>query len=240
MSLCLVTGVRGQSADPLRFLRWPVQDVPALVRGLGSPRMAYVAGGGALLLLASRADEPLRRRAEGLGRGPVLRVIEEVGNVKAVRPLSVLLFLGGVMSGRERVQDAAFTSMEAIVLANPITNTLKTVFGRARPWQDQGAGTFEPFSGNTSFPSGHAATVFAFVTPWFLYYPHWTTAGLMVVAGATAFSRMATDVHWFTDVVGGSAIGFFTGWWLTKRHQGASARVTPLLSAGMVGVRVRL
>ncbi len=242
LGLMLVSGVVAQpSDDPLRFVRWPVADVPALVRGLTSPRMGYVLAGGTLLVLASRVDEPLGARAAGIGRGPVLRVIEEVGNVKAVRPVSVLLFIGTLMSGQARYQDAAFTSMEAILLANPLTNALKTVLGRARPWQDEGAGTFHPFSGNTAFPSGHAATVFAFVTPWFLYYPHWSTAGLMVLAGATAFSRMATNVHWFTDVVGGSAIGFFTAFWLTRRHQrrAGGVVVTPALSANHLGLRMR-
>ncbi|MFT4605367.1 MAG: membrane-associated phospholipid phosphatase, partial [Rhodothermales bacterium] len=41
-----------------------------------------------------------------------------------------------------------------------------------------------------------------------------------VLAGATAFSRMASNVHWFSDVVAGSAIGFTTAWLLTRRHQG--------------------
>ena len=228
-----------RSADPFRFFTWPVEDAGAVGAGLFSARGLYVLGAGGVLVLASRYDEPLTDRAAGMAEGSVLRVVEEFGNVKAVRPMTVVLFIGSLMSGDERFQDAAFTSLEAILFANLITNGLKGAFGRARPWQDRGAGTFRPFSGDTSFPSGHATTVFAAVTPWFFYYPHWTTAGLVVLAGGTAFSRMSTRAHWFTDVVAGAAVGFLTGYGLSRRHQRKGGfRIAPQLGYRSAGVRV--
>ncbi|WP_457654329.1 phosphatase PAP2 family protein [Rhodocaloribacter sp.] len=228
-----------RSADPFRFFTWPVEDAGALAGGVFSSRGLYVLGAGGALVLASRYDETLTEKAAGMAEGSVLRVVEEFGNVKAVQPMALVLFMGSLMSGDERFQDAAFTSLEAVVFANLITNTLKGAFGRARPRQNQGSGDFRPFSGNTSFPSGHAATVFALVTPWLVYYPHWTTAGLVVLAGGTAFSRMATRAHWFTDVVGGAAVGFLTGYGLSRRHlHTGGVRVTPRFGYRSAGVRV--
>lgn len=228
-----------RSADPLRFFTWPAGDAGALVGGLASPSGLYALGAGGALVWASRYDETLTEKAARVADAPVLRVVEEFGNVKAVQPMAVVLFVGSLMSGDERFQDAAFTSLEAVVFANLITNALKGAFGRARPRQNRGAGAFRPFSGDTSFPSGHAATVFAVVTPWLVYYPHWTTAGLVVLAGSTAFSRMATRAHWFTDVAAGAAVGFLTGYGLSRRHlRTGGVRITPRFGYRSAGVRV--
>jgi undecaprenyl-diphosphatase len=117
---------------------------------------------------------------------------------------------------------------------------LKSAFGRARPFQNQGALEFRPFSGNTSFPSGHSTTAFAFITPWLLYYPNAFTPGLLVLGAGTAFTRLLTDNHWFTDIVAGSAIGFATAYVLTNRHRREDQRVMVAPSLGLehVGVTV--
>ena len=87
---------------------------------------------------------------------------------------------------------------------------------------------------------GIATTAFAALSPWFLYYPGPVTAGLLVLAGATAFSRMATNEHWLSDVMAGSAIGFTTAYALSRRHvRIGSARIEPGISANAVSVAVR-
>ena len=255
MVLVLVLGLRPpvataqtstSSPDPIRFALWVGGDVKAFGRGFLSMRTLYVAAGvGGTVLLLSGQDPELTQGAidlaEGTGTRP-RRILNEVGNVDAVRPMALIFFLGTLASGNERLQDAAFTSLEAIIISNLITNTLKAVVGRARPFQEEGSSSFKPFSGNTSFPSGHATTVFAFTTPWLLYYGNAPTIALFTLGAGTAFTRMADNVHWFTDVLVGSAIGFTTGYWLTKRHQRESTRlsVTPIVGNQQGGLFVRV
>lgn len=203
------------------------------------------AGGGAVLLITARHDVALTSDLTNLEREPsrlLVRIVEEFGNVRAVRPFAGAVFLGTLMTDDHRLQDAAFTSFEAVVLGNLITSGLKTAFGRARPFQNEGAMSFRPLSGNTSFPSGHATTAFAFVTPWLLYYPNAITPGLVVLGAGTAFTRMITHNHWFTDVVAGSAIGFATAYVLTKRHQAAYQRIqmTPTIGPEQIGFSLSL
>lgn len=229
--------------DPYRFWKWPVEDAVSLTKSV-TPKVALVAAaGGAILLVAARHDAKLTADLSDLDPPPaelLVRVVEEFGNVRSVRPLAGAIFLGSLMTNNPQMQDAAFTSFEAVILANLITSSLKTAFGRARPYQGEGAREFKPFSGNTSFPSGHATTAFAFVTPWLLYYPNALTPGLVVLGAGTAFTRMLTDNHWFTDVVAGSAIGFATAYFLTQRHQSTNDRVrlTPSLGPDQVGLTV--
>lgn len=202
----------------------------------------FVLGTGGLLFLTARHDAEITRELSRVGNHSdlVVRVVEEVGNVRAVRPLAGVLFLGSLLTDNERFQDAAFTSLESVLLANLLTSGLKTSFGRARPFQNQGALEFKPFSGNTSFPSGHATTAFAFVTPWLMYYPNAFTPGLLILGAGTAFTRMLTRNHWFTDIVAGSAIGFSTAYVLTRRHQNMEGRihVAPSFGLEQVGVTV--
>lgn len=248
--LCVLTAgpVLGQAggeareeAQPGRMLNWPTRDAGALVKGLTKKRALYALGVGGVLIGLSRYDEGLTTRAAEITDGPAIKVVEEFGNVKAVRPMAMVVMIGALMTEDRQLRDASFTSLEAIVFANLITNALKLVFGRARPWQGEGPSTFRPFSGNTSFPSGHSTTVFALVTPWLVYYPGYLAPGLALLAASTAFSRMATNFHWFTDVVAGSTIGMVTGLWLARRHRRhrTDVRVTPRVGPNEVGVTVR-
>lgn len=224
MSLLVALPAAGQSdyGDPYRFWKWPASDAAALGKSLITTGTMYAASGGMLLLLAAPHDQHVTEELSSWPPAPadlLVRIVEEFGNVRAVRPLAGAIFLGSLISDDRRFQDAAFTSLEAVVYANLITSALKSVFGRARPWQEEGATEFDPFSGNTSFPSGHSTTAFAFVTPWLLYYPDTFTPGLLLLSAGTAFSRMLTQNHWFTDVVAGSSIGFVTAYFLAQRHE---------------------
>ena len=236
---------QGQSrySDPYRFWKWPAQDAIALADGLKSRGVLYAAGAGGLLLLAARHDPQVTNdlsNAVPVSNDLLVRVIEEFGNEKAVRPVAGAIFVGTLFTGDRRLQDAAFTSLEAVVLASLITNGLKSVFGRARPWQEEGALEFRPFSGNTSFPSGHSTTAFALVTPWLLYYPNAITPGLLVLSTGTAITRLKTNNHWFTDVIAGGAVGFFTAYFLVQRHQDNSRRVlvAPTMGLDRAGVSI--
>lgn len=237
-----VAQVQSRPPDPMRFLKWPLQDAQAMVESLRIEQAMTAIGYSGFMLLVAQYDEPLTSRAAQIPRNRVVRIVEEVGNVRAIRPAALAIFAGTLLTDNHRLQDAAFTSFQSVIFANLMTSALKTVFGRARPWQELGAHTFRPFSGNTSFPSGHATTAFAFLTPWVLYAPRSVRPILLGIAAGTAFSRMATNVHWFTDVVTGSAIGFFTGLYLTNRHQSAAPRirVIPMVGPQRVGVQLRL
>ena len=234
------------SSDPFRFVVWVGEDARAFVRAVPTRRTLYLAAGTAgTLLLLSNIDDTLTDGAIDLADGTgstTRRFTNEIGNIKTVRPAAVMIFLGSFLSNNTRFQDAAFTSLEAIILANLITNTLKSTIGRVRPIDGGGPQDFRPLSNNRSFPSGHATTVFAFTTPWMLYYRNAPTYVLFSLGAGTVLTRMIDRAHWFSDVLVGTGIGITTGLLLTRRHRRLQRGIMlePTVAAGNPGLRLRI
>lgn len=224
--LLLAGGPRKSSAqvgsatgDPFRFVGWILEDTKAIPRSLMMTSPVKMGIGAVTLVTIAQFDETLSENAVGLRKRELIRVFEEMGDANAIRPLSIVIFTGSLFTDNHRFQDAAFTSFQSLVYANILTNALKFGFGRARPYENDESSNFKPFSGKTSFPSGHATTAFAAITPWLLYYPQSVTVFALVVAGGTAFSRIPLLFHWPSDVVAGALVGVVTSTWLVRRHR---------------------
>ncbi len=211
--------------DRSRFLKWAGQDGSALIRQIGPSAPAYVILGAGFVLPSSQIDAPILERVQRGYTGNTRSYLDwtnELGGPKAVLPVAGI-FGASLLTNDTRLQDASFTSLESLAYAGTLTFGAKLLFGRHRPSDASVTSIFEPFSGNSSFPSGHSAAAFAIVTPWVLYYRDETPLAyaLFALPAGTAVARIARNKHWPTDVVAGSAIGFFTARFLTRRHMSA-------------------
>jgi membrane-associated phospholipid phosphatase len=174
------------------------------------------------LSVLSSQDRALTRTLRKSNTGDfkdVLKVFNEFGNVGYASKFSYGVLGLSLLTDNEKFQDAAFTSLESQFISRGIVNLLKMVVGRARPTNYEAAHSFHPFSGRDSFPSGHTVTAFALIAPWIFYYPHTYTYALFLLPTGTAFSRIALDAHWTTDVMAGAAIGIVVSYYLTKWHK---------------------
>lgn len=218
-----VSTSHAQSSDPFRFFHWTVGDIVAIPQSGLTLRSGLTIGVAATGLLAiSHFDRDLSLETQEFTTSTphnLRQVFHEIGNERIIRPMAGILFLGSLTSSNTYFQDAAFTSFQSIIYATLLTNGLKLIVGRSRPNSGFGPNSLHPFSGNRSFPSGHATTVFALTTPWLVYYPNVATVTLFIFGVGTAVARMTDDYHWFSDVLGGALIGFGTGFLLSKRHQ---------------------
>jgi membrane-associated phospholipid phosphatase len=117
----------------------------------------------------------------------------------------VLAVLGG-----ERGRAAAVNGLASIALTSAVVNlVLKPLGDRRRPDRQTLAVPLArqvTMPRSTSWPSGHAASAFAFATG---VGAAWPGAGvpLSVVASLVAYSRVHTGVHYPSDTIAGTASG---------------------------------
>lgn len=111
--------------------------------------------------------------------------------------------------GSARDRKAALRGAASLALASAVINTVgKWSVRRPRPLLEGvpvvRQPTVKPWT--TSFPSGHAASAFAFTAGLALESPGWGAA-VAPVAASVAFSRVYTGVHYPSDVMAGAALG---------------------------------
>jgi membrane-associated phospholipid phosphatase len=161
------------------------------------------------------------------GQKPILIVVAAVAAwfISRSKTLVVLVLLCG------------FSSQEMV-------SGLKDVFARVRP----PTGLVERES--MSFPSGHqSGTTAVMMLLGFAAIRHRWKPGLVITAGAvlvvlTALSRMFLDMHWLSDVIGGTFVGAAMGCLFAilyelltirgriRRPAPAAPRTTPSMTAG--------
>lgn len=127
----------------------------------------------------------------------------------------VAFIVFGIAGRKLEAWSAAYVCL-AVAASGLFADIIKPVFGRVRPtlfFSDHlyGFTGIGAHSDHWSFPSGHSVTAaaLAFAMSW-LYprlTPVWVAAALLI-----AFSRIALDQHYLSDVIAGLYIGFVFAW----------------------------
>lgn len=116
--------------------------------------------------------------------------------------------MSGLGGGRGR--RAAADGLASVALTSTVVNLLlKPLGGRRRPNRDAyGVPVTREVAmpHSTSWPSGHAASAFAFATAAGAGLP-WAAAPLAALAALVAYSRVHTGVHYPLDVIAGAVAG---------------------------------
>lgn len=198
--------------------RPPVSERAPVPR-LASSRLLQAAGIVALSTFGDRTMAHELPEGRGPGWDQAARVSEKLG-----RPLYLGLGLGlvwgaGRLSGHPGVAASALRIGAGTAAAGLAANVLKYPLGRARPFHTpDDADEYRPFSGWSSFPSGHTSVAFALAAgideetragwvPWVVY----------PVAGAVGWSRMRDNRHWLSDVAAGAVLGSLLSRYVIRR-----------------------
>jgi hypothetical protein len=132
------------------------------------------------------------------------------------------MFLWGHLVHDEQERETGLLSGEAAMDASLDTAVLAYTLGRQRPFTGGGQGRF--FDGGSSFPSQHAAISWAIASVIAHEYPGPLTQFLAYgVAGGVSAARFAGQKHFASDVVIGSALGWYTGRQVFRAHSHYSA-----------------
>ncbi|MGM0546039.1 MAG: phosphatase PAP2 family protein [Bacteroidota bacterium] len=229
--------------DNKRFLHWAKDDPVSMFQNVGSQQLLTAASFGIGVGMISLTDAKISRNIQDhYAHSSVLHFTNRWGEWEHAVGLSAGVFGASLLTKNAKFQDAAFTSLQALVMSNITVNTGKFLFARHRPFQSQDPHQMNFAElGATSFPSGHTATAFALLTPWVIYYPNPVTYSMMAIPVGTAVARVAKGQHWLSDVTAGAAIGFSMAYYLSRKHldiQSKRVQITP--SAGQNSIALRL
>jgi undecaprenyl-diphosphatase len=182
----------------------------------------------------SRLDAPVDAAfRSSLGTHPaVLEFLARFGDLPLVTVLTAALILG--CAAVRRWRGAVLAAVAVPVAAALTEDVLKPIIGRT-------------LRGFLSYPSGHASSLFtlATVSIILLAAPSWPRApavarrllmlGAFLLAVAVPSAMVALNLHYFTDIVGGAALGTGTAlltallldvvcgsaWWRARLSPGA-------------------
>lgn len=161
----------------------------------------------------------------------VMQLVTWLGSSLFIIPLGLLV--GGSLWRRRHTWQPLVMLAAAFLGAAGLYDIVKPAVGRARPAAALQVGGPEV---GRSFPSGHATQSIAFygmlaIVLIVSYAPRWRRlfiAAAAVVVLVIGASRLYLGVHWFTDVLGGYALGLA---WLALAmviSQRISTFVTPI------------
>lgn len=162
--------------------------------------------------------------------------ISDAGNLygNALFPLAfgAGVYSGGLIFKDEYIRVTGRMIIEAVVFSGIITDLSKVIIGRSRPYSERGSDFYKMFSFKESFyslPSGHATTAFAISSVLANRINNtYVSIGLYSISTITALSRIYSDKHWASDVILGSAIGYFVGDYISSGIPGKSSKKTTL------------
>jgi membrane-associated phospholipid phosphatase len=155
-------------------------------------------------------DRQLMRRSFG-ARSPGLdRSLVAITRAASHSRLWLLIAAALAVFGGGQGRRAAGRGLIAIAIAAVVANGPAKLLARRRRPFSRSRPTLIRMPRSTSFPSGHSAAAFAFATGACAELPILAPV-LVPLAGAVAYSRVHTGVHYPSDVAAGAAIGVGSG-----------------------------
>ena len=131
------------------------------------------------------------------------------------------LYLWGDLTHDEHKREAGILAGEAAADSYVATTALEYAFGREQPLTHNYQGTF--FQRGSSMPSDHAAIAWSIASVVAHEYPGPLTSVLAYgLASAVSLSRISAKQHFPSDVLIGSAIGWFVGQHVYRAHHDTS------------------
>ncbi|REE28568.1 undecaprenyl-diphosphatase [Methanothermobacter defluvii] len=117
----------------------------------------------------------------------------------------VILCLILYLLGGEDEKEAAFIALTALVMGFFLSESLKMVIARPRPYEVIGWVRHTTVAGGYSMPSGHTVAAFAgFISLYFKFGSPWL---FIILASLVGTSRIYLGLHYPSDVLAGAVLG---------------------------------
>jgi membrane-associated phospholipid phosphatase len=148
-----------------------------------------------------------------------------LGAAYTLLPVNAGVYFLGSATHNERLRETGILAFEALADSTIVELALKGITMRERPLEGNGKGRFWEGQGRlwnskASFPSGHAINSWALASIVAHEYPHPRIIPILAygLSGTVVLSRLAAHKHFPSDVVAGSAMGWFIGDFIYRRR----------------------
>jgi hypothetical protein len=126
-------------------------------------------------------------------------------------------YIWGHLTHNDHLRETGFLAGEAALNSTAVTYLFKTMTQRPRPLERNGSGTF--FQGGLSFPSEHSAIAWSVASVVAHEYPGTLTKiAAYGLASTVTLTRVAGKQHFPSDVVVGSALGWYFARQIYRAH----------------------
>jgi len=132
----------------------------------------------------------------------------------------------GIIKHDKQLQKDAAYMMGGYIVNAIVTQGMKKIIQRDRPFITYPDIIKRDEGGGYSFPSGHTSAAFCTATSLSLLFPKWyVIVPSYLYAATVGYSRMYLGVHYPTDVLAGAIVGAGSAWlaykvekWMDKKH----------------------
>ena len=151
--------------------------------------------------------------------------VTRLGVSPVLLPLAAVF--GAVVWRSTRAAHESVLPFVSVYVTAVVVSSLKDWTDVPRPPRDEWLAA----AGSASFPSGHAGSTTAFLTATYLVvarvFPEHRRAALNLAVGGSllmGWTRLALNVHWLSDVVGGVVVGVAVTFAVTRVLDGVRSR----------------
>ncbi len=166
-------------------------------------------------VLIAKADRPAANRIQSRS---LQQIAGRWSNVGLGLEIGSAALGYGIGCGKHHsyLRDTGFKALAAMGAAGTVDLALKLAFDRQYPDKPNSTGKF--WGGGRSFPSGHAATSFAFAAVVAHRYPKkkWLKWSAYALATGVSLSRYPAKKHFPSDILIGATLGYVTGTYLAE------------------------
>ena len=133
-----------------------------------------------------------------------------VGNPQNYFAVTTGIYGFGLLTKNEKVRKTGVLIIASSFATGILQSITKTVVGRARPTENIGSASFEPFSkapGFHSFPSGHTVLSITMAHSIAKLFDNtWTKIGIYTLGSIAPISRLLAGAHWLSDIAFSTAL----------------------------------
>ena len=144
--------------------------------------------------------------------------ISHIGAAYVTVPVATGLYVFGRHKNDPKAREAGILGLEALLDSQIAVAVMKAAAGRERPDFGDGHGHF--FKGQRGFPSGHAIMTWSFASLISHEYAPGKITPVIAysLASLVSVSRFTARKHFASDIVAGSAMGWFIGRYVYEHH----------------------